>query len=186
MDATSLVSTLLIGVGLAMDVFSVSLAGGAVLRSKVIKTALIAGGMFGFFQFIMPLIGWAVGAPLSSLLQTIGSWIVVCLFFFIGGKMIYDAFKGDEESVNLTGFKVLLLLAIATSIDALAVGISYGLLGSEIILPSVIIGIISFLFGFVGVLTGNKLSHIFGTKMEIVGGIILIAIGVKFLVEIFI
>ncbi|HJJ36104.1 MAG TPA: manganese efflux pump MntP family protein [Methanocorpusculum sp.] len=186
MDAASFVSTLLIGVGLAMDVFSVSLAGGAILRRDIIRTALIAGGMFGFFQFIMPLIGWAIGAPLSSLLQTIGSWIVVGLFFFIGGKMIYDAFKGNEESVNLTGFKVLLLLSIATSIDALAVGISYGLMGSEIILPSIIIGIISFLFGFAGVLAGNKLSHIFGTKMEIVGGIILIAIGVKFLVEIFI
>lgn len=186
MDIESLLSTLLIGVGLAMDVFSVSLAGGSVLRKQIVKTALIAGGMFGFFQFVMPLIGWAIGAPLSSLLETIGRFIVVGLFFFIGGKMIYDCFKGNEESVNLTGFKVLLLLSIATSIDALAVGISYGLLGEAILLPSLIIGIISFIFGFVGVFLGSKLGHIFGNKMEFVGGLILIAIGIKFLVGIFI
>lgn len=186
MDTASFLSTVFIGIGLAMDVFSVSLAGGSVVRKQMVKTAMIAGGMFGFFQFIMPLIGWVVGAPLSSLLQTVGSWIVVALFFFIGGKMIYDCFKGNEESVNLTGFKVLLILSVATSIDALAVGISYGLLGEAILLPSIIIGIISFLFGFAGVLIGGKLGHIFGNKMEFVGGIILIAIGVKFLIEIFV
>ncbi|HJJ31041.1 MAG TPA: manganese efflux pump MntP family protein [Methanocorpusculum sp.] len=188
MDSAALLSTLLIAVGLALDAFSVSLAGGAVLKKNIVKTALAAGGMFGFFQFIMPLIGFAVGAPISQFLQTIGNWIVVALFFFIGGKMIYDGCKGEEESVNLTGFKVLLILAIATSIDALAVGISYGLMGmgSEILLSSIIIGIVSFLFGFAGVLAGHKLSNILGSKMEIVGGVILVLIGVKFLVEIFI
>ena len=186
MDSAALLSTLLIAVGLALDAFSVSLAGGAILKKDIVKTALAAGGMFGFFQFIMPLIGFAVGAPISQFLQTIGNWIVVALFFFIGGKMMYDGFKGEEESVNLTGFKVLLILAIATSIDALAVGISYGLLGSEILLPSIIIGIVAFLFGFAGVLAGHKLSDILGSKMEIVGGVILILMGVKFLVEIFI
>lgn len=186
MDFSFFLSTVIIGIGLAMDVFSVSLAGGAVLRNNIIKTAAIAGGMFGFFQFIMPIIGWAIGAPLSSLLQTVGSWIVVGLFFFIGGKMIYDALKGDEDSVNLTGLKVLLLLSIATSIDALAVGISYGLMGDTILIPSIIIGNISFIFGFIGVVAGHKLSSLLGSKMEIVGGIILILIGVKFLIGIFI
>jgi len=185
MDTISLLSTLAISVGLALDAFSVSLAGGAVLKKNIVKTALAAGGMFGFFQFIMPIIGFLIGIPLSQFLQTVGVWIVVALFFFIGGKMIYDGIKGEEESINLTGFKVLLLLAIATSIDALAVGISYGLLGSEILLPSIIIGVVAFLFGFAGVLAGHKLSGILGSKMEIAGGIILILIGVKSLIGIF-
>lgn len=186
MDAAFLLPTLAIAVGLAMDALSVSLAGGAVLKKNIIRTALAAGGMFGFFQFIMPLLGWLAGAPLSQFLQSIGNWIVVALFLFIGIKMTYDGFKGKEESVNLTGFKVLLLLAVATSIDALAVGISYGLMGTEILIPSVIIGVVAFLFSFAGVLAGHKLSSILGTKMEIIGGIILILMGVKVLVEIFI
>ncbi len=186
MDVTEFIPTLLIAIGLAMDALSVSLAGGALLKKNIIRTALAAGGMFGFFQFLMPVLGWLAGAPLSRFLQTVGSWIVVALFFFIGAKMIYDAFKGKEESVNLTGFKVLLLLAIATSIDALAVGISYGLMNSEIILPSVIIGVVACLFSFAGVLAGHKLSSILGTKMEIVGGVILILMGVRFLVGIFV
>ena len=183
---SALVSTFAIAVGLAMDAFSVSLAGGAALKKDIAKTALLTGLMFGFFQFAMPVIGWIVGAPVSSIINPFGYWIVVALFFFIGGKMIYDAVKGEEEGVSLIGFKVLTLLAIATSIDALAVGISYGLLGEAILLPSVIIGVVAFAFSFAGVLAGHKLSDVLGSKMEIFGGVILILIGVKFLLDIFI
>ena len=183
--AFELASVLLIAVGLAMDAFSVSIAGGSALKKDIWKTALIAGGMFGFFQFAMPVIGWLIGAPLAALISSIGTWVVVALFFFIGGKMIYDGIKGEEGSVSLIGFKTLLLLAIATSIDALAVGISFGLCGDEILLPSIIIGIVAFLFSFAGVLAGHKLSKFLGTKMEIVGGIILVLIGVRFIVEFF-
>ena len=156
--AFELASVLLIAVGLAMDAFSVSIAGGSALKKDIWKTALIAGGMFGFFQFAMPVIGWLIGAPLASLISSIGTWVVVALFFFIGGKMIYDGIKGEEGSVSLIGFKTLLLLAIATSIDALAVGISFGLCGDEILLPSIIIGIVAFLFSVAVVLAGHKLS----------------------------
>ncbi|HJJ85588.1 MAG TPA: manganese efflux pump, partial [Methanocorpusculum sp.] len=142
----ALFSTFAIAVGLAMDAFSVSLAGGAALKKDIVKTAVLTGLMFGFFQFAMPVIGWLVGAPISSIINPYGYWIVVALFFFIGGKMIYDAVKGEEEGVSLIGFKVLTLLAIATSIDALAVGISYGLIGEAIILPSIIIGVVAFAF----------------------------------------
>ena len=182
----ALFSTFAIAVGLAMDAFSVSLAGGASLKKEIAKTALLTGLMFGFFQFAMPVIGWLVGAPISSIINPYGYWIVVALFFFIGGKMIYDAVKGEEEGVSLIGFKVLTLLAIATSIDALAVGISYGLIGEAIIIPSIIIGVVAFAFSFAGVLAGHKLSDVLGSKMEIFGGIVLILIGLKFLVEIFI
>ena len=182
----ALFSTFAIAVGLAMDAFSVSLAGGAALKKDIVKTAVLTGLMFGFFQFAMPVIGWLVGAPISSIINPYGYWIVVALFFFIGGKMIYDAVKGEEEGVSLIGFKVLTLLAIATSIDALAVGISYGLIGEAILLPSIIIGVVAFVFSFAGVLAGHKLSYVLGSKMEIFGGIVLILIGLKFLVEIFI
>ena len=182
----ALFSTFAIAVGLAMDAFSVSLAGGAALKKDIAKTAVLTGLMFGFFQFAMPVIGWLVGAPISSIINPYGYWIVVALFFFIGGKMIYDAVKGEEEGVSLIGFKVLTLLAIATSIDALAVGISYGLIGEAIIIPSIIIGVVAFAFSFAGVLAGQKLSDVLGSKMEIFGGIVLVLIGLKFLVEIFI
>ncbi|HJJ73187.1 MAG TPA: manganese efflux pump MntP family protein [Methanocorpusculum sp.] len=182
----ALFSTFAIAVGLAMDAFSVSLAGGAALKKDIAKTAVLTGLMFGFFQFAMPVIGWLVGAPISSIINPYGYWIVVALFFFIGGKMIYDAVKGEEEGVSLIGFKVLTLLAIATSIDALAVGISYGLISEAIIIPSIIIGVVAFAFSFAGVLAGHKLSDVLGSKMEIFGGIVLVLIGLKFLVEIFI
>lgn len=178
-----LLSSFLIAIGLAMDAFSVSLAGGAVLKEKVAKTALIAGVMFGFFQFVMPLIGFAVGIPITMVIDPFGYWVVAALFFFIGGKMIYDAFFGKDDSVNLTGAKVLLLLAIATSIDALAVGISYALMGEEILVPSIIIGIVAFAFSALGVLIGHKLSKILGNKMQVFGGVILVLIGVKFLLS---
>ena len=182
----ALFSTFAIAVGLAMDAFSVSLAGGAALKKDIAKTAVLTGLMFGFFQFAMPVIGWLVGAPISSIINPYGYWIVVALFFFIGGKMIYDAVKGEEDGVSLIGFKVLTLLAIATSIDALAVGISYGLIGEAIIIPSIIVGVVAFAFSFAGVLAGHKLSDVLGSKMEIFGGIVLVLIGLKFLVEIFI
>jgi putative Mn2+ efflux pump MntP len=112
-----------------------------------------------------------------------GYWIVVGLFFFIGGKMIWDSFSGDEEGISLIGWKVLLLLAIATSIDALAVGISFALIGETVLLPAVIIGVVAFVFSFFGVLAGHKLSSILGNKMQILGGVILVLIGIKFLLE---
>ena len=178
-----LISSLIIAAGLSMDAFSVSLAGGAALKEKIIKTALITGGMFGFFQFIMPILGWFIGVPVTQIINPFGYWVVVGLFFFIGGKMIWDSFFGEEEGVNLIGWKVLILLAIATSIDALAVGISYALLGEAILFPSIIIGVVTFVFSFLGVLAGHKLSRVLGNKMQIFGGVILILIGVKFLIE---
>ncbi|PAV10268.1 manganese efflux pump MntP [Methanocorpusculum parvum] len=178
-----LLSSLLIAVGLAMDSFSVSLAGGASLKEQIGKTAVTAGIFFGFFQFAMPLLGWAVGVPITGMIDPFGYWIVVGLFFFIGGKMIWDSLFGKEDGVSLIGWKVLLLLAVATSIDALAVGISFALIGEAILLPALIIGVVAFVFSFFGVFAGHKLSSILGNKMQIFGGIILVLIGIKFLLE---
>lgn len=98
-----LLSSLIIAVGLARDSFSVSLAGGAALKENIVKTAVIAGIFFGFFQFAMPLLEWAIGIPITQVIDPFGYWIVVGLFFFIGGKMIWDCFFGDEEGVSLIG-----------------------------------------------------------------------------------
>ena len=178
-----LVSSLIIAVGLAMDAFSVSLAGGATLKEHIVKTAVIAGGFFGFFQFAMPILGWFIGIPITQIIDPFGYWIVVGLFFLIGGKMIWDSFSGKEEGVSLIGWKILILLSVATSIDALAIGISFALLKEAILIPSIIIGAVTFVFSFAGVLAGHKLSSILGNKMQILGGVILILIGVKFLIE---
>lgn len=148
------------------------------------KTALVAGCLFGFFQFAMPLIGYVVGVPLTSFITPYGYWIVFFLFLLIGGKMIYDALIGGEEcGIDLTGWKVLAVLAVATNIDALAIGVSYALLGQEIFLAAIIIGVVTFACSIAGVCAGNKLGCVFGNKMEIIGGGILILIGCKFLLE---
>ena len=180
----SLIPAFFIAVGLAMDAFSVSLAGGAVLKNHILRTAFVAGLLFGFFQFAMPLIGYVIGVPITDFITPYGYWIVFFLFLFVGGKMIYDAVFGDEEcGIDLTGWKILLVLAVATSIDALAVGGSYALLGEEILLPSIIIGVVAFAFSAAGVFAGSKLGCVLGTKMEIIGGVILVLIGCKFLLE---
>ncbi len=178
-----LLSSLVIAIGLAMDSFSVSLAGGAVLKENIVKTGMTAGLFFGFFQFAMPLIGWAIGVPITQMIDPFGYWIVVGLFFFIGEKMIWESFSVNEEGISLIGWNVLLLLAVATSIDALAVGTSFALIGEVILLPAVIIGVVAFVFSFFGVLAGHKLSSILGNKMQIFGGVILVLIGIKFLLE---
>ncbi len=178
-----LLSSLVIAVGLAMDSFSVSLAGGAALKDNIVKTAVTAGIFFGFFQFAMPLLGWAIGVPITQVIDPYGYWIVVGLFFFIGGKMIWDSFSDDEEGISLIGWKVLLLLAVAMSIDAFAVGMSFALIGEAVVFPAVIIGVVAFVFSFFGVLAGHKLSSILGNKMQILGGVILVLIGIKFLLE---
>lgn len=181
---SSLLSTFFIAFGLAMDAFSVSLAGGSVLKNNILRTALIAGLLFGFFQFVMPLIGYVIAVPLTRFITPYGYWIVFFLFLFVGVKMIYDAlFGSDECGIDLTGGKVLLILAVATSIDALAVGVSYALLGADILLPAVIIGVVAFGFSAAGVFAGSKLGSVLGNKMQIIGGVILVLIGCKFLLE---
>lgn len=182
MTAT-LFATLLIAIGLAMDAFSVSLAGGSSLKKNIIKTAFFAGLLFGVFQFVMPLAGYVIGVPITSFINPYGYWIVFGLFLFIGGKMIYDALSSDEKGIDLTGWKVLIILAIATSIDALAIGVSYALIGETIFIPAVIIGIVAFVFSFIGVVLGSKLGGILGSKMQIIGGVILIVIGLKLFLE---
>lgn len=183
------VELFLIGVGLSMDAFAVSICKGLGMKRLNMKQALVIGLFFGGFQALMPLIGWALGTQLADFITPIDHWIAFVLLVVIGGKMLLDAFReGDEEEAAdpkdaSLDFKELLMLAIATSIDALAVGITFAFLGVNIVCAIVIIGVTTFVLSVGGVAVG----HVFGARYEkgatIVGGVVLILIGCKILLE---
>lgn len=176
---------LLIGIGLSMDAFSVSICKGLTTKQFSWKMALTCGLWFGFFQALMPLIGFFLGAQFEQYITAVDHWIAFGLLFLIGANMIREALSKKEEQTkdSSLGFKTMLLLAIATSIDALAVGISFACIQVKIWSSILIIGITTFLFSIIGV----KIGNVFGSKFEksagIIGGIILILIGLKILLE---
>ena len=182
------VELLLIGVGLSMDAFAVAICKGLGMSRLNMKQAAVIALFFGAFQAIMPFIGWAAGSWLADLITPIDHWVAFVLLAFVGGKMLWDAFHEqddddpDEMDAKLD-LKELLMLAIATSIDALAVGITFAFLQVSIIPSITIIGCTTFVISFAGVAVG----HIFGARFEkpatIVGGVVLILIGVKILLE---
>ena len=179
----------LIGVGLAMDSFAVSICKGLSMKKFNLKNALIIAFYFGFFQALMPLIGWYVGIELNQYLINFSYIIAFLLLVLIGSKMIYEAKKekGDEEHTcskeEKLSHKELLILALSTSIDALAVGFSFALLKTPILKAIVIIGLITFILSIIGVKIGNIYATKYKTKAEILGGIILILIGLKIIIE---
>jgi putative Mn2+ efflux pump MntP len=175
----------LIAFGLAMDAFAVSITSGIAIKRLRLNHALRIAGFFGSFQAIMPFIGWLAGLSLINYISGVDHWIAFTLLAFIGCKMIYEATKIEavEKETNPLNPKVLLLLSIATSIDALAVGLSFAILKIDIATPIIIIGTITFVLSFLGAFAGNKLGHLFENKIEIAGGLILIIIGTKILIE---
>ena len=183
------VELFLIGVGLSMDAFAVSICKGLGMKCLNMGQALVIGLFFGGFQALMPLIGWALGTQLADFITPIDHWIAFILLALIGGKMLFDAFRGDDEGEagepkdTRLDLKELLMLAIATSIDALAVGITFAFLGVNIVLAIAVIGATTFALSVVGVAVG----HVFGARYEkgatIAGGIVLILIGCKILLE---
>ncbi|MGN1098342.1 MAG: manganese efflux pump MntP family protein [Clostridia bacterium] len=185
-----LIEIFLTAVSLAMDAFAVSITNGVVVADFKKRYAVKMGLYFGVFQFVMPLIGYALGSSFRSYIETFDHWIAFGLLVLIGGNMIRESIWGEEEeSVGKTAkealnAKVLTVQAIATSIDALAVGISFSLLPDvDMWLSCTIIGIVAFLFSFFGGLTGKKIGGLFKDKAELAGGIVLCAIGIKILVE---
>ena len=176
----SVISVLMIGLGLAMDALAVSITIGINSNKKSkIKMAFKAGLFFGVFQAIMPFIGWAVGRNFTKYIEMMDHWIAI-----IGGKMIYEALKGEEsEEEKIYSNKTLLILAIATSIDALAVGISFAFLNVNILSSILIIGVVTAILSFIAVYIGEKLGEMFKSRAEIFGGIVLILIGLKILIE---
>ena len=179
------ISTLLIAIALAMDAFSVSLTKGFTLKKITKSQVLWSAIFFGGFQALMPVLGWLGGIQLEWLITTFAPWIAFILLLLIGSNMIRESFSNDEEedSSDKFSFKELTLLAIATSIDAFAVGITYAVLKTDILIPIIMIGVTAFIFTIIGLYLGKKIGNYFGDKFEILGGVILILLGVKILLE---
>lgn len=178
----------LLGIGLAMDAFAVSVCKGLGMRRLNKKQALIIGLYFGGFQALMPLIGWLLGTSFSRYIQAFDHWIAFVLLAFLGGKMLWDVFHekedGEQESAERRlDHRELFMLAIATSIDALAVGIAFACLDVNIWRSISIIGVTTLVISFAGVWIGNRFGNRFQKKAEIAGGLVLILIGVKILAE---
>lgn len=175
---------LFIAISLAMDAFAVciSAASGGMIRDK--RAVFRLSFHFGLFQFFMPVIGWFIGIKILSYIETIDHWIVFILLAYVGGKMIQQS-QSRESVINKSnpsrGMN-LVILSIATSIDALAIGLSIGVLDIDIWYPSVIIGLVTAALSLVGIRIGNSLGNKFGKRMELAGGIILIAIGFRILI----
>ena len=180
----SFIEVLLIGIGLSMDAFSVSICKGLTTKQFSWKMALTCGLWFGFFQALMPLIGYFLGSQFEQYITAVDHWIAFGLLVLIGANMIREAFSKEEEpSDSFLDFKTMLLLAIATSIDALAVGVSFACIQVKLWSSVLIIGLTTFAFSVLGVKIGNVFGSKFEKSAEIIGGIILILIGLKILLE---
>lgn len=179
---------LLIAVGLSMDAFAVSICRGLGMRRLNLRTAAVLALFFGGFQALMPLIGWALGSQFMWLIGPVDHWVAFVLLAFIGGKMLWGAFReegedGGCEDTSAIDLREFLVLAVATSIDALAAGISFAALNVDIVASVSLIGVITFALSLAGVAVG----HFFGARYEkpasVVGGVVLILIGLKVLLE---
>lgn len=178
------IEILLISIGLAMDAFAISICKGLSMRKMNWKKAIIIGLYFGIFQGIMPIIGYLLGTTFDHFITSIDHWIALILLTDIGINMVKDAFSDESENCNENiDAKTMIILAIATSIDALAVGITFACLRVKIVLPVISIGTITFILSVIGVKIGNKFGNIYKAKAEIMGGIILILLGIKIVLE---
>lgn len=178
----NIISTFLIAVALAMDAFSVSMTKGFTQKNLKDSQILYYGLFFGGFQALMPILGYFCGNAIASIVESLASIIGFILLLGIGLNMIRESLTGDEDEVtDEFSFKEVTLLAIATSIDAFAVGIAIALLGDPILISSAIIGIVALIFSIIGIFIGRKLGDYVGDKFQILGGVILILIGIKIL-----
>lgn len=178
-----LFSLLLLAAALSMDAFSVAVTDGMLFSGIRLKDALKIAFLFGFFQFIMPLIGSSVSSLAADLIASFDHWLVFVLLSFLGIKMIIEARKEREIPKNPLSLGSLLMMAVATSIDALAAGVSLAAVGSPILFSCTVIGITTFSFSFVGVFLGRRFGDLLGNKAEIAGGVVLVLIGLKTLIE---
>ena len=182
----TILEMLAIAVGLAMDAFAVSLAGGAGGRLRHPRPALRLAFHLGLFQCMMPVIGWYLGSQAVRFVGGLGGWIAFALLAFIGGRMVISGFRsdaGDErrESDPSRGW-TLVALSVATSVDAMAVGVSLAMVGVGIWQPSVIIGVVTAGMSLVGIAIGNRVGATWGSRVEIAGGLLLVVIGIRILI----
>lgn len=181
----------LLAIGLAMDCLAVSIASGIILKRIQWRPMLVMAFFFGLFQAIMPLLGWLGASIFSHLIESVDHWIAFAILAFLGGRMIKESFKEEDccQRFNPASLKVVITMAIATSIDALAIGVSFAFLGikscSSILYPVGIIGFVSFLMSLIGLIFGIRFGCGIARKLraELWGGIILILIGTKILIE---
>lgn len=175
-----------IAVGLAMDAFAVALGVGLALATVTRRQAFRLSWHFGLFQFLMPVLGWLAGRTVERQIAAVDHWLAFALLAGIGGKMLYEAGRGGTEpraAGDPTRGWSLLALSVATSVDALAVGLSLGLLRVRIWYPAAVIGVVAALLTAAGLRLGKRLGAIFGRRMEALGGVVLLAIGAKILLE---
>lgn len=175
----------LVAVGLSMDSFAVSITSGLILNRIDFRNAAKIAFSLGFFQALMPTIGWLIGVKIEKYIENFDHWIAFGLLFIIGLKMILESMKTDENDKNFNPLnpKVLLMMSLATSIDALVAGISFAFIEYKWFISGFIIGATTFIISMLGILFGKKMGAKFGNKMEILGGIILILMGVKILMQ---
>lgn len=178
-----IIAVLLIAVGLAMDSLAVSISAGIVMQPFSRRQALRLALTMGLFQGGMTVLGWLLGASFSSYITAFDHWIAFVLLGFLGGKMIYESFHPEETPISSFSTQTLVTLGVATSIDALAVGVSMAFLQTGIYFPAFMIAIITFGLSLAGVFFGYRFGKIKGINVELIGGIILIAIGTKILIE---
>jgi len=178
----SLLAILAIAFGLAMDAFSVSLASSVRMQSMTFRHSFRLAFHFGLFQFFMPLLGFAAGIYVVKIVKDYDHWVAFALLAVVGGRMILESFKPEAEGTPRNdptrGF-TLVMLSVATSIDAVAVGLSFGVLKTPILVPSIIIGLVCFVLSFIGTKIGKSIGAMSGSWVERLGGVVLILIGVK-------
>ena len=182
----SIIEIILLGLGLAMDASAVSMTNGMTMKPMKLKGTLATAFAFGLFQGVMPLIGYFAGSVFAGYMAAVDHWIALILLGFIGGKMLWDALKKEEEIVPVARkltFKLLLVQAIATSIDALAVGVSFAAMNVNIFIAVSIIAAITFACSMIAVLIGKKCGDFLNQKAELFGGCILILIGLKIFLD---
>lgn len=175
----------LIGISLAVDCFAVSLSASTADPSRRLRIALVLGSAFGMFQAGMMLLGWAAGSALVEQISVFDHWIAFFILSLIGGKMIYEGLTGEEgcRKSDCLYLPTLFILAVVTSIDSLGVGLSLAFVAQDIFMVATVAGLMSFIFAFAGAMLGGILAGKFGKRFEILGGIILIGIGLRIIVE---
>ncbi len=185
MDSLDLISILIIAVGLSADCFAVSFSGCIAMKSVSRRQVIIASLSFGIFQALMPVLGWLVGQTVVDLIADYDHWLAFALLAFIGGKMVWEFFRKEDEEckTDITKWKTLITLSIATSIDALAVGLTFAFLEVNIALACGVIGITAFLVSILGFVLGKKAGKVLGKRAELIGGLVLIAIGLRILLS---
>ncbi|MBQ8267319.1 MAG: manganese efflux pump [Clostridia bacterium] len=182
------ITVFLTGVALSMDAFAVAICKGLKMQKLNYKQMGLIALFFGGFQALMPFIGWTLGHSFKNYIESFDHWVAFILLAFIGGKMIYEAFKGDDDDdCGCFDVKELFVMAVATSIDAMAAGIAFAIDGIEtlsgILLSVLVIGVTTFVLSAIGVLIGHEFGAVYKSKAELAGGTILILIGVKILLE---